>query len=68
VIEVLKKRPSRVITFKVNRSFLEKLDLYAKNNRMYRSEVIKKALEEFLKEEMEKEKVGAAKVYKIIRL
>ena len=68
MIEVLRKRPNRVITFKVNRSFLEKLDSYAKKNRMYRSEVIKKALEELLQEEMEKEKVGVAKVYKIMRL
>jgi metal-responsive CopG/Arc/MetJ family transcriptional regulator len=65
VIEILKKSPGKVVTFKVNRSFLQKLDSYAKKNGMRRSQVIKKALEEFLEEEMKKETVRAAKVYKI---
>jgi metal-responsive CopG/Arc/MetJ family transcriptional regulator len=66
VIEILKKsRLGKVVTFKVSRSFLQKLDSYAKKNGMRRNKVIKKALEEFLEEEMKKETVRVAKVYKI---
>jgi metal-responsive CopG/Arc/MetJ family transcriptional regulator len=65
VIEILKKSPGKVVTFRVNKSFLQKLDSYAKKNGMHRNKVIKKALEEFLEEEMKKETVRVAKVYKI---
>jgi len=38
----------RVITFKVNEELLRELDLFAANNRLYRSEVIRAAIEFYL--------------------
>ena len=35
----------RVITFKVNEELLRELDLFAANNKLYRSEVIRAAIE-----------------------
>jgi len=39
----------RIITFKLDEDLLQKLDRYAMNHRLYRAEVIRMALEEFLK-------------------
>ena len=39
----------RVITFKIDEELLTKLDLYCVNNRLYRSEVIREAIEFYLK-------------------
>ena len=39
----------RTVTFKVEDEFLQKIDRYAINHRMYRAEVIRQALEEFFK-------------------
>ena len=39
----------RVITFKVEEDLLELLDRYAINHRLYRSEVIRLALQKFLR-------------------
>ncbi|WP_218260379.1 ribbon-helix-helix protein, CopG family [Saccharolobus shibatae] len=38
----------RVITFKIDEELLTKLDLYCINNRLYRSEVIRDAIELYL--------------------
>ena len=38
----------RVITFKVNEELLRELDLFAANNKLYRSEVIRAAIEFYL--------------------
>ncbi|WP_338604973.1 ribbon-helix-helix protein, CopG family (plasmid) [Sulfolobus tengchongensis] len=40
----------RVVTFKVDEELLRQLDLYALNNRVSRSEVIREALELLLRE------------------
>ena len=40
----------RVVTFKIEEELLAQLDLYAINKRISRSEVIREALERFLKE------------------
>ncbi|MEM0362908.1 MAG: ribbon-helix-helix protein, CopG family [Sulfolobaceae archaeon] len=40
----------RVVTFKAEEDLLIKLDLFAVNKRMSRSEVIRKAIEKYLKE------------------
>ncbi|SAI84517.1 CopG family transcriptional regulator [Saccharolobus solfataricus] len=40
----------RVITFKAEEELLIKLDLFALNNRMSRSEVIRMAIEKYLEE------------------
>ena len=39
----------RIVTFKLDEELLQKLDRYAMNHRLYRAEVIRMALEEFLK-------------------
>jgi len=44
----------RVVTFKIEDEFLQKIDNYAMNHRMYRAEVIRMALEEFLKNHLGK--------------
>ena len=44
------------------------MDTYAMNHRMYRSEVIRLALQKFLQEELEKETNPKARVEKIMRL
>ncbi|WP_088912482.1 ribbon-helix-helix protein, CopG family [Sulfolobus acidocaldarius] len=38
----------RVITFKVNEELLRDLDLFAANNKLYRSEVIREAIKLYL--------------------
>ena len=38
----------RVITFKVNEELLRELDLFAANNKLYRSEVIRAAIKFYL--------------------
>ncbi|BBL48371.1 ribbon-helix-helix protein, CopG family [Metallosphaera sedula] len=38
----------RVVTFKADEGLLQRLDLYATNNRQYRSEVIREAIEFYL--------------------
>ena len=38
----------RIVTFKIEEELLKKLDLYAVNNRVSRSEAIRKAIESFL--------------------
>ncbi|MGC9106497.1 MAG: ribbon-helix-helix protein, CopG family [Thermoprotei archaeon] len=40
----------RVITFKVDEDLLRKLDIYAINRRLSRSDVIREAIERYLKE------------------
>ncbi len=37
-----------VVTFKASPDFIQKIDIYAVNHNMHRSEVIRMALEEFL--------------------
>ena len=39
----------KIVTFKVEEEFLQKIDNYAINHKMYRAEVIRQALQEFLK-------------------
>jgi len=58
----------RVIVFKADEDLIIKMDTYAMNHRMYRSEVIRLALQKFLKEELEKETNPKARVEKIMRL
>ena len=58
----------RIIVFKADEDLIIKMDTYAMNHRMYRSEVIRLALEKFLKEELEKETNPKARVEKIMRL
>jgi metal-responsive CopG/Arc/MetJ family transcriptional regulator len=58
----------RTITFKIEENLLEMLDWYAIRNKMYRSEVIREAIEKLLKEELEKETVHAVKIEKGGRL
>ncbi len=38
----------RVITFKIDEELLDKLDLYAMNNKLFRSEVIREAIKLYL--------------------
>ena len=54
----------RVVTFKVDEELLERLDTYARLKRLPRSEVIRRALEEYLKRHHEDIKVEP----KIIRI
>jgi len=58
----------RVIVFKADEDLIIKMDTYAINHRMYRSEVIRLALQKFLQEELEKETNPKARVEKIMRL
>jgi metal-responsive CopG/Arc/MetJ family transcriptional regulator len=58
----------RIIVFKADEDLIIKMDAYAMNHRMYRSEVIRLALQKFLKEELEKETIPKARVEKIMRL
>ena len=57
----------RVVTFKIDKNILEALDFYAMNHRMYRSEVIRLAIQKLLESEgaelHEKERV---KFYKVL--
>ena len=55
----------RTVTFKIEPDLLELLDLYAINHNLNRSEAIRKAIETFVKGEVEKNTVPTAKVEKI---
>ncbi len=56
----------RVVTFKIEEDVLELVDRYATENRLYRSEVIRLAVEEFIRTKLlETETVPVAKVEKI---
>ena len=58
----------RIIVFKADEDLVVKMDTYAMNHRMYRSEVIRLALQKFLQEELEKETNPKARVEKIMKL
>ena len=58
----------RVIVFKADEDLITLMDTYAMNHRMYRSEVIRLALQKFFEEELKKETNPKAKVEKIMRL
>lgn len=47
----------RVVTFKIDEELLQKLDSYAINRRLSRSDVIREAIEQFLKA-VEEEKLA----------
>ncbi|EZQ10818.1 MULTISPECIES: ribbon-helix-helix protein, CopG family [Acidianus] len=55
----------RVITFKAEEDLLELLDRYAIRYGLNRSEAIRKAIENLVKDEINKETVPVAKVQKI---
>jgi len=57
----------RVITFKVNEELLRELDLFAANNKLYRSEVIRAAIEFYLSnyKSIEEKYSGRTKVIQI---
>ncbi len=56
----------RVVTFKIEEDVLELVDRYATENRLYRSEVIRLAVEEFIRTKLlDTETVPVAKVEKI---
>jgi len=55
----------RVVTFKIEEDLLELLDRYAIIYNLNRSEAIRKAIEWFVKKELEKDTVPVAKVEKI---
>jgi len=46
----------RVVTFKIEETLLEQIDAYAIKHRMYRSEVIRRAIECYLQDEKKEEK------------
>jgi len=54
----------KILSFKVESDFLRRLDMYAINSKRYRSEVIRAAIMEFLKEEEDRVTVPTAKVEK----
>jgi len=55
----------RVITFKADDDLLELLDRYAIKYKLSRSEVIRKAIELLVKDEINKETVPVARVEKV---
>ena len=55
----------RVVTFKIEEDLLELLDMYAIKHGLNRSEAIRKAIENLVKEEMSKEVVPPGRVEKI---
>lgn len=55
----------RVVTFKIEETLLERLDVYAIKYQLTRSEAIRKAIEKLLQEEAEKEAIPKARVEKI---
>ncbi len=55
----------RVVTFKVEEDLLELLDRYAIKYGLNRSEAIRKAIENLVKDEISKETVPVAKIEKI---
>jgi metal-responsive CopG/Arc/MetJ family transcriptional regulator len=54
----------RVITFKIEEDTLELLDKYAIKYKLNRSEAIRKAIENLVKDEVNKERVNVARVEK----
>jgi len=56
------------ISFKIDLDLLEQLDKYAMKYGLNRSEAIRKAIENLVKDEVDKEKIPTARVEKIIRL
>jgi len=58
----------RVIVFKADEELITRMDTYAMNHRMYRSEVIRLALQKFFEEELKRETNPKAKIEKIMRL
>ena len=58
----------RIIVFKADENLIAQMDTYAMNHRMYRSEVIRLALQKFLEEELKKETELKARIEKIMRL
>ncbi|MGC9105828.1 MAG: DUF6290 family protein [Thermoprotei archaeon] len=55
----------RVVTFKVEEELLELLDRYAIKHNLNRSEAIRKAIENLVKDELEKETIPVARIEKI---
>jgi len=55
----------RVITFKVNEDLLELLDKYAIKYNLNRSEAIRRAIEQMIKEEFKNENIPPMKIEKI---
>jgi CopG family transcriptional regulator/antitoxin EndoAI len=57
----------RVVTFKLDEELLRKLDLYCANNRLFRSEVIRAAIEFYLSnyKSIEEKYSGRTKVIQI---
>lgn len=55
----------KVITFKIDEDLLVKLDYYAIKYKLNRSEAIRKAIEEMVKKDMEKEITPALKVEQV---
>ena len=56
------------ISIKIDLDLLEQLDKYAMKYGLNRSEAIRKAIENLVKDEVDKEKIPTARVEKIIRL
>lgn len=54
-----------MVTFKVEEDLLELLDRYAIKHNLNRSEAIRKAIENLVKDELDKEVVPVAKIEKI---
>ena len=54
----------RVVTFKIEEDLLTLLDKYAIKHGLYRSEAIRKAIEELVRDEVD-ETLSAAKVEKV---
>jgi len=44
------KKKTYVVTFKLDEDLYRELELYSHNSKMYRSDVIRKALKEYLKD------------------
>jgi metal-responsive CopG/Arc/MetJ family transcriptional regulator len=55
----------RIVTFKVEEDLLELLDRYAIKYKLSRSEAIRKAIENLVKDEVNKETVHVARVEKM---
>ncbi|CAD98937.1 hypothetical protein AFV1_ORF59b [Captovirus AFV1] len=55
----------RKVAFKVNEDLLELLDKYAIKHGLSRSEVIREAIKNMVKEELEKDSIIVARVEKI---
>ena len=56
----------RIITIKVNENFLQKIDRYAVNNRLSRSEVVRLALEKFLENYTENKENNEVRIEEIV--